>query len=115
MNKPFALLFALLLSGCAATGVQRDVEGVRPQINKEVKAGAGDIFFNHNVVDKRPFAKPSRFDMTVKSVSDKEIVLEYGEYKTFTYSANDKVIMFKGYQFEIIGVENGKVTYRRIR
>ena len=85
----------------------------------------------------------NRFDLTIVELNEEKLALQYAEYtpnstivagpygptripspgwlikqgfnKTYTYSVSDKFIRFKGYEFEIQSIENGILTYKRIK
>jgi hypothetical protein len=103
------------MTGCTTTDRKVAEDVIEPAVNVERKAGIGELFFEHSVSDPRPFAYPSRFSMRVKELNDKEFVLEYTESKTYTFSTTDEVIRLKGYEFEILSIEKGKIIYRRIK
>jgi len=115
MKKLSFILVLLFFTGCSTLGRETKREAIVPQVDGEAQAGVGDLFFMHDVDDRRPFAYPSRFNMKIKELNEKEIVLEYTEKKSFSFSTSDSVIRLKGYEFEILKVENGKITYRRIK
>ena len=72
----------------------------------------------------------NKFDLSVVELSNKKVALQYAEYfkngndpwmiktafnKRLDYSLSDKVLRFKGYEFEILSVENGRLHYKRIK
>ena len=84
-------------------------------------------------------ASGEKFDLTIVELNKDKIGLQYNEFvftpgaligytyipgawmvkqgfnKRFDYAITDKVIRFKGYDFEILSVENGQIKYRRIK
>lgn len=80
-----------------------------------------------------------RFELTILEMNSEKIGLQYNEFfyqppkaigytmipggwmvkegynKRFDYILADKVIRFKGYEFEIVSVENGQIKYRRVK
>lgn len=42
-------------------------------------------------------------------------LIKQGFNKRFDYAVTDKVIRFKGYEFEILGVDKGQIKYKRIK
>lgn len=105
-------------------------ETVSPKIAEDVKAGVGDIFLAFESIDPFYAAENFKYDMTITSLNDKEVTLQYAEYfmskdggswlikqgfnKTFTYYPKE-TIRFKGYEFEPISVSNGQITYKRVK
>ena len=81
----------------------------------------------------------SRYDLTILELTQEKIGFQYNEYfyepgrtvgyqsipggwmvkqgynKRFDYAVADKIVRFKGYEFEILSVENGQIKYRRIK
>lgn len=89
-----------------------------------------------------PFLRDAfSFDLVILELNDRTIGLQYTEYtkveeptgnpyapkrtsdwlikqgfnRRFDYNAADRVIRFKGYEFDIISIDNGYIRYRRIK
>lgn len=89
-----------------------------------------------------PFLRDAfSFDLTILELNDSKIGLQYTEYtkvveptgnayaptrtsdwlvkqgynKRFDYDIADKVIRFKGYEFEIVSIDKGYIRYKRIK
>lgn len=87
-------------------------------------------------------ASGNKYDLTIVELNKERIGLQYNEFtyqpqpkymnsmfilgggdwlvkqgynKRFDYSLSDKVIRFKGYEFEIVSVENGQIKYKRLK
>ena len=120
------------------------VDETLPPVNTETKANIGDTFLDYTKINGQDngfgtlFGSNFRFALTITSLNEKEIALQYEEYfksptgayggfykdapwlikqgfnKTFTYSPKE-TIRFKGYEFELISVTNGQITYKRIK
>ena len=80
-----------------------------------------------------------RFDLVILELTDQKVGLQYSEYfvpmklnplsygkpdswlikqgfsKRFDYVVADKIISFRGYEFEIVGIEKGQIKYKRIK
>ena len=104
------------LTSCSIMTITPDMYNVKA-------ARVGDVFFEY-----KDFS--FKYELTVTSLNDKEIGLLYNEFttehlftwlikqgfnKTFTYQLSDKKIPFKEFEFEIISVESGVITYKRIK
>lgn len=143
MKTILFLLMLFLFSGCATTQQSTPTITAIPNLNEEKSAGIGDIFFEYISVPpidamammfgSSPQSK--RFDLTVLELNEQKIGLQYSEYvyysnpntfssgwaikdgfnKRFDYAVADKVIRFKGYEFEIVSVEKGQIKYKRIK
>lgn len=127
--------------GCAEIIRKDDV--FSPNLNDEKDVSVGDTFFtfeHKNVVRDPLFGEfiaefeSFRFDLTLVELGGK-IGLQYSEYiykmpaypaqggwlikegfnKRLDYAPADKVIRFKDYEFEILGVAGGQLKYRRIK
>lgn len=141
LKNIFIVVFLLVLVGCAT--VQPITQSI-PDINQEKTASIGDTFFAYSSMAPRdPMAtllsdsgisRDARFDLTILELGDK-IGLQYSEYyyhvnpytyksgwavkegfnKRFDYPADVGTVNFKGYEFEVISVDKGKITYKRIQ
>lgn len=83
-----------------------------------------------------------RYELTILELNNERLGLQYNEYlyskgngtpfnpatyvpagwlvkqgfnKRFDYAVADKTVRFKGYEFEILSVENGQIKYRRVK
>lgn len=104
-------------------------EAGTPLLGEIAKGGIGDIFFAFTSLDPLQRSENFKYDLTITSLNDKDIALQYAEYfmndsgvwlikqgfnKTFTYS-HKETIRFKGYDFEPLSVSNGQATYKRVK
>lgn len=129
MRKALILFIALfILVGCA--GLPKTM----PDLSVEKTAGVGDEFFRYELQTFPP-ENSQRFDLTVVELNQEKIGLQYAEYtflsnpytfqsgwaikqgfnKRFDYQLADKVIRYKGYEFEIMVAEGGQIKYRRTK
>jgi len=133
---PVFLLFIFIFAGCTTTGTVNPAITGTPAVGVESSVSVGDIFFNKEPQIK-PFAtnQQGKFDLTVVELNDKKIGLQYAEYlytmnfntfqsaylvkqgfnKRFDYDLSNKVIRFKGYEFEVLSVKDGMLTYKRLK
>lgn len=95
--------------------------------------------------EKNPTAEPVpysgfKYELTIVELNQERLGLQYNEYtyqpvfvpmsatyypgswmvkqgfnKRFDYAVSDKIIRFKGNEFEILSVENGQIRYRRVK
>lgn len=95
--------------------------------------------------EKNPTSEPVpysgfKYELTIVELNQERLGLQYNEYtyqpvfvpmsatyypgswmvkqgfnKRFDYAVSDKIIRFKGYEFEILSVENGQIKYRRVK
>lgn len=83
-----------------------------------------------------------RYDLTILELTKEKIGLQYNEFiyssgsgsmlypatyvpsgwmvkqgfnKRFDYAVGDGIVRFKGYEFEVLSVENGQIKYRRVK
>lgn len=70
-----------------------------------------------------------RFDLTVLEITHKNIGFQYSEYAPSTrgtwllkagfnkrFDFNPEMpIIFKGYEFEVVAIEQGRINYRRVK
>lgn len=83
-----------------------------------------------------------KYDLTIVELNHEKLGLQYNEFifqpgaqytnymyvlggggwlvkegfnKRFDYTLADKIVRFKGYEFEILSVENGQIKYRRVK
>ncbi len=140
MKRVIVVLVAMLMiGGCAIpeqTGVaSKPIEGGIPLIGDESSAGVGDVFFTFTRL--MGFGKKGdiKYNLTVVELSEEKIGLQYTEYtyysnpytyssgwlikegfnKRFDYAMENKVVRFKGFEFEIVGVKDGMITYKRTK
>lgn len=84
-------------------------------------------------------ASGDRYELTIVELNQERLGLQYNEFtfspgttigytyvpggwmvkqgfnKRFDYAISDKIIRFKGYEFEVLSVENGQIKYRRLK
>jgi len=123
------LAFSLIL-GCASKQYR---QSTTPNLNEIRTAGAGDEFFRHESQGDNGEAKMSK--LTVLSVGPKDVAMQYQEFtrpvvkngaatgaswtpkpefdQRYEFKTERGLIKFKDYEFEILGVENGRIRYRR--
>lgn len=138
------LLAALMLSGCAGAPINIDRVGQNPGIvlntsigeiffEREVMTGEDNHFGSVFYGDAH------RIELVVRSATKDKLVLDYSEYmkpvagpyggyrkdgawlkksafdKALEFDLNEsKVVFFQKYEFEIIDVKGGRITYKRI-
>ncbi|MBE7413882.1 MAG: hypothetical protein HS130_01085 [Deltaproteobacteria bacterium] len=80
-----------------------------------------------------------KYDLTILELNQERIGLQYNEFyyqpphtignttipggwmvkqgfnNRFDYAVADKIVRFKGYEFEVLSVENGQIKYRRLK
>lgn len=135
--KKLLMLALLMLAGCTTT---QTLNLARPSLNEWKTANIGDMFFEREEGEQitapgivNTFIGGYRFDLTIVELNEQKIGLLFGEYdrpyfttegkwiikhgynKRFDYAVTDKIINFRGYEFEILGVEKGQIKYRRIK
>lgn len=139
-----ALISLVCLSGCIPK--QYRFQNATLQQNNAKSAGVGDVFFRQETMygEDNGFGvvykgEAKAFDLTVVSLTDPSISLQYNEYtklpvtqfggfrpgdpwvirdkfsQKYDYSLTNKAIKFKDYEFEVVGVSNGSLQYRRVR
>lgn len=125
------LLFSLI--GCATPGFEK-VQKTLPAINEEKTTSIGDIFFENSdtTIQRGLFGEVLgmyanfSYDLTLVEANEKNIGLSYSEYtgnglikegfnKRFDYVAGDKIVRFKGFEFDVISVDKGQLRYKRIK
>lgn len=81
----------------------------------------------------------NKYDLTILELNQERLGLQYNEFyyapartvgyttipggwlvrdgynKRFDYSLSDKIVRFKGTEFEILSVENGQIKYKRVK
>lgn len=89
--------------------------------------------------DKGFVASGEKVELTIVELNKERLGLQYNEYthtppqaiglsmygggwmvkqgfnKRFDYALADKIVRFKGYEFEIVSVENGQLKYKRVK
>lgn len=143
MKKLIGLLFValILMGGCATMdiGPLETINMEHPGVMEEKNATTGDLFFEREEGVKRNIKdsmlgdfvsiEGTRFDLSIVELNNQKIGLYYAEYapsvngwlikqgfnKRFDYAVADKIIRFKGFEFEILNVENGQIKYRRVK
>jgi len=99
-------------------------------LSEEKIANVGDVFFEHKE-GVRGKVSASRFVLTIVELNNKNIGLQSEDYiqmqhhlgtrwdfqggKRIDYDISDKVIRFKGYEFNIVSVDKGQIKYKRIK
>lgn len=92
------------------------------------------------VDDKGFVASGEKVELTIVELNQEKLGLQYNEYthmapvavgltmypgggwmvkqgfnKRFDYALADKIVRFKGYEFEVFSVENGQIKYKRLK
>lgn len=135
------LLMLFLFNGCVPMQPtdSKPIEAGIPNIAVEKSSGVGDAFFEFTHMGSFWTNDNWKFDLTIVELNDQKIGLQYSEYlysqprvvgfttipggwmikdgfnKRFDYAVADKVIRFKGYEFEVVSVEKGQIKYKRIK
>lgn len=133
MKKLFLLLIGIVIVSCIPIEdpiQKKDTISeiiIPPITDKEQIAGVGDVFFIFSHF--AGMSNTSKYELVIVELTQEKLGLQYSEYffgrggwmikqgfnKRFDYAISDKVVRFKGYEFEIIGVEKGQIKYRRIK
>src|SRR3989338_9374268 len=124
MKKIIALIISLSLIGCAESIKLEMI----PIVNDINEVSIGDIFFSSSLTKEEPYNPIvqifplEKYELTVVELSNEKIGLQYNEYtgthdaregwlvkqgfnKRFDYSAKDKIIKYKQYEFEILSID----------
>ena len=141
-----SLALVSLLALIACVPKEYRYSGATLNQNNTKTAGVGDVFFRQETMygEDNGFGviykgEAKAFDLTVVSLTDSSISLQYNEYmklpvtqyggfrpgdpwvirdkfsQKYDYILTNKRIKFRDYEFEVLGVGNGSIQYRRIR
>src|SRR3990167_4420351 len=134
--KKFLFIFLLMtfIVGCAESIKLEMI----PIVNDINEVSIGDIFFSSSLTKEEPYNPIvqifplEKYELTVVELNNEKISLQYNEYtgthdaregwlvkqgfnKRFDYSAKDKIIKYKQYEFEILSIDKSVMKYRRIK
>lgn len=133
MKKIVIACLFFLIAGCTPSIV------TIPDTGNEITAGIGDVFFSYSLIT--PLGNSDRFDLTIVELNDEEFGILYNEYimqspltsragtptgwlikqgftKRFDYplkELKENIIRFKNFEFAIVSISGGQITYKRVK
>lgn len=93
-----------LPSGTVSSGFKYDLTVV--ELNKE------KLSLQYNEFTYQPQA---RYADSMFIIGGGDWLIKQGFNKRFDYALSDKIVRFRGYEFEVLAVEDGQITYRRLK
>lgn len=132
MRRLILIIACFVLMGC--TGLNSSGVKQTP-LNAVQEASIGDVFFDYQ---KMTLTSPTKFNLTVVALTRNNVALQYAEYfapKDFAtglpkygtwaiksgfntrleYPLAGGIVRYRGFEFEILSVDNGIITYKRIK